>query len=69
MILLHDERIAKVTIKDNKEKIITLRNIHKNVLIDESRSQISSESDLFCFAREELINKLKKAADGLRCAL
>lgn len=65
MILLHDERIAKVTIKDNKEKIITLRNIHKNVLIDESRSQISSKSDLFCFAREEIINKLKKAADGL----
>ena len=65
MILLNDERIANVTCIDNIENMITLRNIHKNVLIDESRSQISSKSDLFCYAREEIINKIKKAANSL----
>jgi D-alanyl-D-alanine dipeptidase len=65
MILLNDERIANVTCIDNKEKMKTLRNVHKNVLIDESRSQISSKSDLFCYTREEIINKLKKAANSL----
>lgn len=65
MILLNDERITNVICIDNKEKIITLRNIHKNVLIDESQSQISSKSDLFCFAREGIITKLKKAANSL----
>lgn len=65
MILLNDKRIANVTCIDNKEKIITLRNVHKNILIDETRSQISSKSNLFCYAREKIIIKLKEAADNL----
>ncbi len=65
MILLNDERVADINCVDNKERMVTLRNIHKEVLIDETRSQISSKSDLFCYAREEVINRLKKAADSL----
>ncbi len=65
MILLNDKRIARVTCIDNKEKIIALRNVHKNILIDETRSQISSKSNLFCYARETIIIKLKEAADNL----
>lgn len=65
MILLNDERVANVTCIDNKEEMLSLREIHKDVLIDESRSQISSKSDLFCYAREGVINILKKAADSL----
>ncbi|PPK79656.1 D-alanyl-D-alanine dipeptidase [Lacrimispora xylanisolvens] len=65
MILLNDERVMNVTCVDNKEEMVTLRNIHKDIFIDESRSQISSKSDLFCYAREEVINRLKMAADSL----
>jgi D-alanyl-D-alanine dipeptidase len=65
MILLNDKRIAAITYNDNKEKIVTLRNVHKDILIDETRSQISSKSDLFCYARETIILKLAEAADKL----
>lgn len=63
MILLNDSRLAKVTCVDNKEKIIPLRQIHNKILIDETRSQISSRSDLFCYARESIIRKLIEATD------
>jgi D-alanyl-D-alanine dipeptidase len=65
MILLSDERIEKVICVDNGEKIVSLRNIHKNVLIDETRSEISSKSDLFCYAREDIVSMLIKAAKNL----
>lgn len=65
MILLSDERIGKVVCIDNNEKILSLRQKHEKILIDESRSQISSKSDLFCYARESVIEKLVKAADNL----
>jgi D-alanyl-D-alanine dipeptidase len=65
MVLLGDDRIAKITCVDNKEKIISLRQIHKKILIDETRSQISSKSDLFCYARESIIKKLIEAVDNL----
>lgn len=61
MVLLNDERIAKIHCVDNKEKILSLRQIHKNIIIDETRSQISSKSDLFCYARESIIKKLIEA--------
>lgn len=65
MILLNDERITKINCIDNKEKILSLRQIHKNILIDESKSQISSKSDLFCYAREMIIEKLIDATGYL----
>lgn len=65
MVLLSDSRIAKITCIDNNEKIISLREIHNIIVIDETRSQISSKSDLFCYARESVINKLIKAAASL----
>lgn len=37
MVLLNDERIAKIHCNDNKEKILSLRQIHKNIIIDELR--------------------------------
>ncbi len=67
MILLNDERIINVICIDNKEKIISLRNVHKNLLIDESRSQIGNKSELFCFARESVVNRLMEAVNYLPC--
>ncbi|BCJ98917.1 hypothetical protein [Anaerocolumna chitinilytica] len=52
---LNDERILNVTCTDNKEKMITLRNVHKNLLIDESRSQIDSKSDFFAMPENQLL--------------
>jgi len=65
MILLSDKRIREVNCIDNKEKIISLRDKHEKILIDETRSQISSKSDLFCYARESVINKLIQATNYL----
>lgn len=65
MILLSDSRILNIKCVDNKEKIISLRQTHKKILIDETRSQISSRSDLFCYARESVVKKLIEAADNL----
>jgi D-alanyl-D-alanine dipeptidase len=65
MVLLNDERIAKIHCVDNKEKILSLREISKNIIIDETRRQISSKSDLFCYARESIIKKLIEATNYL----
>ncbi len=65
MILLCDERIAKIACVDNKEKIISLRQRHEKILIDETRSQIGNKSDVFCYARESVVNKLIEATDYL----
>jgi zinc D-Ala-D-Ala dipeptidase len=65
MILLSDERIAKITCFDNKEKIISLRQKNEKILIDETRSQIGNKSDLFCYARESVVKKLIEATNYL----
>lgn len=65
IILLSDKRISSVICNDNGEEMVSLRNLHHNILIDESRSQISSRSDYFCYARQEVANKLKKAVELL----
>lgn len=65
MILLNDKRILKVKCVHDKERIISLRDKHEKILIDETRSQISSKSDLFCYARERIIDKLIKATNYL----
>lgn len=65
MILLSDKRIFDVPCIDNNEKYISLREIHKNIIIDESRSQISNKSDYFCYARETVAKKLIEALDYL----
>lgn len=67
MVLLNDERIAKIRCVNSKEKILSLRHIHKNILIDETRSQIASKSDFFCYARESIIKKLSQATNYLPC--
>ena len=67
MILLSDEGIAKITSVDNNEKIISLRQIHEKILIDETRSQIGNKSELFCYARESVGKKLMEATDYLPC--
>ncbi len=65
MILLNDERIAKITCIDNKEKIISLRQKNEKIIIDETRSQIGNKSDLFCYARESVAKKLIEATNYL----
>jgi D-alanyl-D-alanine dipeptidase len=65
MILLSDKRIQEVNCVDNDERIISLRDIHEKIIIDETRSQIASKSDLFCYARESVINKLIEATNYL----
>ena len=65
MVLLCDERIAKITCVDNNEKVISLRQIHEKILIDETKSQIENKTNLFCFARESVAKKLMEAAEYL----
>lgn len=65
MVLMNDERLANIICIDDKEKVISLRNIHKKILIDETRNQISSKSDLFCYARESIIERLINATNYL----
>jgi len=65
MVLLNDKRIAEIICIGSREKIISLRGKHNKILIDETRSQIESRSDLFCYARELVVEKLVQAANSL----
>lgn len=67
MVLLNDERIAQIACVDNKEKIISLRQIHKRILVDDTKSQIGNQSDLFCYARKSVAEKLMEATNYLPC--
>lgn len=65
MILLNDERILSVNSTDNNERIISLRNLHDRILIDDTKEQIGNDSDLFCYARESVAEKLINAVSFL----
>ena len=65
MILLNDPRVAQVKCNENNEHIYTLREIHKKIVIDETKSQIGNPSELFCYAREGVIERLIKATELL----
>lgn len=55
MVLLNDERIAKIHCTDNREKILSLRQIHKNIIIDETRRQISVNQIYFVMPENQLL--------------
>ena len=50
MVLLDDERISNIAVGENQEELASLKGIHKDILVDESRSQIMNQSDFFCHA-------------------
>lgn len=65
MILLNDERIMSVNSTDNNEKIISLRNIDEKIVIDDTKSDVGNDSELFCYARESVSKKLIEALSYL----
>ena len=65
MVLLDDERISNIAVGENQEELASLKGIHKDILVDESRSQIMNQSDFFCHARRSVAEMLKEAAGYL----
>lgn len=62
MLLLNDPRVSAVDCQDNGESMVSLGNANRRIAVDWSRAQISSDSELFCYARQTV-------ADMLACAL
>ena len=50
VVLLNDERISNIAVRENQEELISLKGIHQDILVDESKSQIMNQSDFFCHA-------------------
>ena len=65
MVLLNDERISNIAVRENQEELISLKGIHQDILVDESKSQIMNQSDFFCHARRSVAEMLKEAAGYL----
>lgn len=65
MILLHDSRIGAVPVHDNDERLLSLRNIHPDILVEEPRGAGGAAPAHFCYAREGVAERLKLAAEHL----
>ena len=65
MVLLDDERISNIEVRENQEELVSLKGIHQDILVDESKSQIMNQSDFFCHARRSVAEMLKEAAGYL----
>ena len=65
MVLLDDPRIRQVDCENRPEKMVSMRGIHKNILIDETRSRIENDSPFFCYMREDAALRLVRAAEKL----
>lgn len=65
MVLLDDPRIRQVDCESRPEKMVSMRGIHKNILIDETRSRIENDSPFFCYMREDAALRLVRAAEKL----
>lgn len=65
MVLLNDERISNIAVRENQEELVSLKGIHQDILVDESKSQIMNQSDFFCHARRSVAEMLKEAAGYL----
>lgn len=65
MVLLDDPRIRQVDCENRPEKMVSMRGIHKNILIDETRSRIENDSPFFCYMRKDAALRLVRAAEKL----
>jgi len=65
LVLINDPCVMNIPIKEKREKLVNLKNIHPRVVIDHSRSQISSRSDYFSYARVIIAEMLINASDHL----
>lgn len=65
MVLLDDPRIRQVDCENRPEKMVSMRGIHKNILIDETRSHIENDSPFFCYMRKDAALRLVRAAEKL----
>ncbi len=61
MVLLDDERISNIAVGENQEELASLKGIHKDILVDESRSQIMNQSELNTHAIPSVAQKIKDA--------
>lgn len=64
MILLSELLDAEIAVRDEGESMVSLRGA-PGILVDESRSEIASRSEHFCFVRASLRRKLVEAASLL----
>jgi len=65
MVLLSDIAEMKFVSENSAEPLVSLRGVHDRVVVDESRSQIASRSEYFCYARQSVRELLARAADRL----
>ena len=65
LVLINNPCVMNIPIKEKREKLVNLKNIHPRVVIDHSRNQISSRSDYFSYARETIAEMLINATDHL----
>lgn len=61
MILLTSPEVLSVDVVESGEMFVDLRRIHPRVVVDETRLQIASRSDFFCFGRRAVAERLKRA--------
>ena len=40
VVLLDDERISNIEVRENQEELVSLKGIHQDILVDESKSRI-----------------------------
>lgn len=62
ILLISDPKILSVPISDNGETLVDLRK-QENIMIDDRKS---GDSDSYCFVRQSIADKLKKATKELQ---
>lgn len=61
MILLNDPRVREVPVNDCGEQMVSVDGIDERIAVDRSRSEIASNYDRFCYARESVTGMLRRA--------
>lgn len=65
MILLNDPRVREVPVNDCGEQLVSVDGIDERIAVDRSRSEIASNYDRFCYARESVTGMLRRAVSFL----
>ncbi|MCK5201078.1 MAG: hypothetical protein KAR21_22145 [Spirochaetales bacterium] len=59
--LINDEKIRKVDLSESREPFVDLREINPKIIVDNSMSQIASNSKYFCYCRKTVAGLLNEA--------
>lgn len=59
--MLNDPRVREVPVSDCGERMVSVDGLDERIAVDWSRSEIASNSDRFCYARESVSDMLRRA--------